>query len=138
MLEKTLAIVKPDAVRQKIIGEIIKRIEEDGLEIKSIKMAHMTKPQAEGFYDVHRDKPFFTSLVKFMTSGPVVLMLLEGENVINKWREIMGATDPAKAADGTIRKKFGTNIEQNCVHGSDAPETANFEINYIYKTFEMN
>ncbi len=138
MLEKTLAIVKPDAVKAKLVGEIIKRIESNGLEIKTIKMASLSKAQAEGFYTVHRGKGFFNDLVKFMTSGPVVLMLLEGEGAIAKWREVMGATDPTKAAPGTIRKLFGTNIEKNCVHGSDAPETAAFEIGYIFNAFEIS
>ncbi len=137
MLERTLAIIKPDAVERGLVGEIIRRIEAERFRIRGLKMVHLTKAQAEGFYAVHRGKPFFESLTTFMSSGPCVVLLLEGESVISRWREVMGATDPARAADGTIRRQFGTTIERNVVHGSDAPETAAFEIAYFFNALEI-
>ncbi len=136
-MEKTLAIIKPDAVERNIIGEIIKEIEKEGLTISAIKMIHMTKAQAEGFYYVHRGKPFFDSLTDYMSSGPVMVMVLSGENAIERWRKLMGATDPAKAEEGTIRKRFGINIERNSVHGSDSPESAKYEVSYFFNALEI-
>jgi nucleoside-diphosphate kinase len=136
MIEQTLAIVKPDGVSRNLIGEIIRRIEEHGLAVKALKMAHLSKKQAEGFYAVHRDRHFFDSLTTFMSEGPVVLMILTGENAISTWRNLMGATDPAKAAPGTIRREFGISIERNTTHGSDGPETAAFETAYFFSRME--
>ena len=136
MVEKTLAIVKPDGVARNLVGEIIRRIESGGLQIKALKMMHLSKAQAEGFYAVHKEKPFFASLTSFMSEGPVVLMILSGEDAIRRWRDLMGATDPAKAAAGTIRKDFGQSIERNTTHGSDAPETAAFETAYFFSQLE--
>jgi len=137
MFERTLAIIKPDAVERGLVGEIIRRIEAERFRIRGLKMVHLTKAQAEGFYAVHRGKPFFESLTTFMSSGPCVVLLLEGEAAISRWREIMGATDPARAAEGTLRRQFGTTIERNAVHGSDAPETAAFEIAYFFNALEI-
>lgn len=137
MVEKTLSIIKPDGVRKNIIGEVIKRFESNGLRVAAIKMAHLSRKEAEGFYAVHKERPFFGSLTEFMSSGPVVLMVLKGEGAIAKNRELMGATDPAKAAEGTIRKDFADSIESNIVHGSDAPETAAFEIGYFFSALEI-
>ena len=137
MVEKTLSIIKPDGVRKNIIGEVIKRFESNGLRVAAIKMAHLSRKEAEGFYAVHKERPFFGSLTEFMSSGPVVLMVLKGEGAIAKNRELMGATDPAKAAEGTIRKDFADSIESNIVHGSDAPETAAFEISYFFSALEI-
>jgi nucleoside-diphosphate kinase len=136
-MEKTLSIIKPDGVARGHVGDVIKRLEENNLKIVAMKMIHMTKAQAEGFYAVHRERPFFASLTEFMSSGPAVVMVLAGENVIARYRELMGATDCRKAAAGTIRKDFATDIERNVVHGSDAPETAAFEIGYFFNSFEM-
>jgi nucleoside-diphosphate kinase len=135
--EKTLAIIKPDAVRKGIIGEVISRIDTEGLKIVGAKMLHMSKEKAEGFYAVHKEKPFFGDLVEFMTSGPSVVMALEADNAIGKWREVMGVTNPEEAADGTIRKDYGTDIQHNATHGSDAPETAAFEIAYFFENNEL-
>lgn len=137
MLERTLAIVKPDAVERNLIGRIIHRIEEAGLRPRAMRMIHLDERGASGFYHVHQGKPFFESLMAYMTSGPVVVMVLEGENAIAKWRAVMGATDPAKADEGSIRREFGVNIEQNSTHGSDAPETARFEIGYFFNSLEI-
>jgi nucleoside-diphosphate kinase len=137
MTERTLAIIKPDATASGKIGAIINRIESEGFRIRSLKMLHLSKTQAEGFYDVHRGKPFFEGLTTFMSSGPCVVLLLERESAIVHWREVMGATDPAKAADGTIRKQFGESIDRNATHGSDAPETARFEIGYFFNALEV-
>ncbi|MBW1759608.1 MAG: nucleoside-diphosphate kinase [Deltaproteobacteria bacterium] len=137
MMEKTLSIIKPDGVSRNIIGEVIRRLEENSIKIIAMKMLHLTKAQAEGFYAVHKERPFFGSLTEFMTSGPVVVMVLEGENVIQKYRELMGATNYKEAAEGTIRKDFATDIEKNVVHGSDSPETAAFEISYFFNNFEI-
>ena len=136
-MERTLSIIKPDGVQRGLIGEIVKRLEQNNLTIVAMKMLHMTKQQAQGFYAVHRERPFFESLTDFMSSGPAVVMVLEGQNVITRYRELMGATDFREAADGTIRKEFATDIEKNVVHGSDAPETASFEISYFFNRFEI-
>jgi len=138
VVEKTLAIIKPDGVVRNLIGDVIKRIEASGLRISALKMLHLSKAQAEGFYAVHRERPFFASLTAFMSEGPVVLMILSGEDAIKRWRDLMGATDPAKAAAGTIRKDFGQSIERNTTHGSDAPETAAFETAYFFSQLETN
>ena len=135
-MQKTLAIVKPDGVSRGIIGEVVKRIEGNGLKIKAMKLIHMTRAQAQGFYAVHKERPFFESLTNFMTSGPALVMILEGENAISRWREMMGATNFKEAAEGTIRRDFATDIEKNVVHGSDAPETAAFETSYFFNAFE--
>lgn len=135
--ERTLAIIKPDSLEKGIIGEICKRVEDSNLKVIGMKMLHMNQPRAEGFYAVHKGKTFFDSLVRFMISGPCVVLALEGEDAIKKWRETMGATNPEMAADGTIRKDFGTNIERNAVHGSDAPETAKFELAYFFENNEF-
>jgi len=136
MIEETLAIVKPDGVARNLIGEIIRRIEASGLRIKAMKMVHLSKREAEGFYAVHQGRPFFDSLTTFMSEGPVVLMILSGERAIQTWRDLMGATDPAKADVGTIRREFGLNIERNTTHGSDGPETAAFETAYFFSQVE--
>jgi len=135
-MQQTLAIVKPDGVSRGLVGEVIKRIETEGLKIKAMKMIHMTTAQAEGFYAVHKERPFFKSLTGFMTSGPVVVMILEGQNAISRWRNMMGATNFKDAAEGTIRRDFATDIEKNVVHGSDAAETAAFETGYFFNAFE--
>jgi len=132
-MERTLAIIKPDATKKRIIGKIIERIEEEGFTIARMRLAHLTKDEAKGFYIVHKEKGFYDSLCEFMSSGPVVLMVLEAENAIKRWRDVMGATDPAKAAPGTIRHMYGFSIERNATHGSDARETADFEIDYFFK-----
>jgi nucleoside-diphosphate kinase len=136
-MERTLSIIKPDGVARGIIGEVIKRLEINHLKIVAMKMMKMDTAQAQGFYSVHKERPFFDSLTHFMTSGPVVVMVLEGENAIAKYRKIMGATDYREAAEGTIRKDFATDIEKNVVHGSDSPETAAFEIGYFFNRFEL-
>ena len=136
-MERTLSIIKPDAVGRGLIGEVVKRLEQKDLNIVAMKMIHMTKEQAQGFYAVHRERPFFDSLTDFMCSGPAVVMVLEGDNVIARYRELMGATNYEEAAEGTIRKEFATDIEKNVVHGSDAPETAAFEISYFFNRFEI-
>lgn len=136
-MERTLSIIKPDAVKKKVIGEIISRFEKNGLRIAAIKKIRMTKKEAKGFYIVHKERPFYDDLTSFMSEGPIVVMVLEGENAIAKNREIMGATNPANAEPGTIRKDFAENIERNAVHGSDAPETAAFEIKYFFSELEI-
>ena len=136
-LERTLSIIKPDAVAKNVIGEIYARFEKAGLRIIAAKMAHLSRNDAEGFYAVHRGRPFFKDLVEFMISGPVMIQALEGEGAIAKNRDLMGATDPAKAAAGTIRKEFAASIEANAVHGSDAPETAAFELSYFFAGHEL-
>ncbi|MBI5827837.1 MAG: nucleoside-diphosphate kinase [Deltaproteobacteria bacterium] len=138
MVELTLSIVKPDGVRKNVIGDVINRFERNGLKVVALKMHHLSKKEAEGFYAVHRQRPFFASLTEFMTSGPVVLMALSGEDAIKKVRELMGATDPAKAAPGTIRKDLADSIEANIVHGSDGPDTAAFEVPYFFNTLEIH
>ncbi|RMH31256.1 MAG: nucleoside-diphosphate kinase [Nitrospirae bacterium] len=137
MSERTLAIIKPDAVRKQVIGDIIHRYEQAGLRPIAMKMLRMTKAVAEGFYAVHRERPFFDSLTTFMASGPVVVLVLEGDDAIKRNRDLMGATDPAKAAPGTIRAVYGASIEANAVHGSDSPETAQFEIQYFFASMEF-
>lgn len=137
MKERTLSIIKPDGVNRGLIGEVIKRFEANGITIAAMKLIQMSKAQAQGFYAVHRERPFFDSLTDFMASGPAVVMVLEGENVIAKNRELMGATNYKEAAEGTIRRDFATDIEKNIVHGSDAPETAEFEINYFFNALEI-
>ncbi len=136
-MERTLSIVKPDGVQKHLIGEVIKRFEEVGLKVVGLKMISMDKKEAEGFYAVHRGKTFFESLTAFMSSGPSAVMVLEGEGAISKTRELMGATDPKQAKEGTLRRQFAANVERNVVHGSDAPETAAFEINYFFNSLEM-
>ena len=136
-IERTLAIIKPDAVGRGMAGDILKHIHEAKFKIVAIKSLRLTKSEAEGFYAVHRERPFFKDLTEFMTSGKVIVMALECENAIARWREAMGATDPAKAAPGTIRKIFGTSIQNNCTHGSDAAETARFEIGYFFSGMEL-
>ncbi len=132
MNEKTLAIIKPDAVKKRIVGKILQRIEDEGFNIRRLRMAHLTPEEAKGFYAVHKDKKFFASLTEFMSSGPVVLMVLEGEDAIKHWREVMGATDPAMAKAGSLRHTYGFSIERNATHGSDARETAEWEIKYFF------
>ncbi len=136
-IERTLSIVKPDGVRKNLIGECLRRFEKAGLKIVAGRMIWMDRRTAEGFYAVHKGKPFFESLVAFMSSGPCLVSVLEGEGAIAKNREIMGATDPAKASPGTLRREFADNIEQNIVHGSDAPATAAFEIGYFFPAKEI-
>jgi nucleoside-diphosphate kinase len=136
-VERTLSINKPDAVERHQIGSILAMIEGAGLHIKAMRMMHLSRPVAEGFYAVHKERPFFGELVEFMTRGPVVVSVLEGENAIARYRELMGATDPAKAAEGTIRKAFGTNVGENAVHGSDGPDTAQTEIRYFFPGYEL-
>ena len=136
-IQRTLSIVKPDGVKKGVVGEVIRRFEKEGIRIAAMKMLHLTKKQAEGFYAVHRERPFFASLADFMSSGPIVVMVLEGSDVISRNRTIMGATDPGKADKGTIRADFAGSIEQNIVHGSDAPETATTEIRYFFSDMEI-
>ena len=136
MEEKTLAIIKPDAVKKKLAGKIIQRIEEEEFKISGLKMLHLSKKEAKGFYIVHENKPFYESLTNFMSSGRIVIMVLERENAIEHWRKVMGATDPALAEPGTLRRMYGFSIERNAVHGSDSPTTAEWEINYFYKEEE--
>jgi nucleoside-diphosphate kinase len=137
MVQRTLAIVKPDGVQKGVAGQVIDRIEREGFRIVAMRLHHLSHSEAEGFYAVHAARPFFTDLVAFMTSGPVVLMCLERDNAIAHWREVMGATDPAKAAPNTIRKLYATNIEKNVSHGSDAPETAAFELGWFFRGCEL-
>lgn len=136
-MERTLSIVKPDGVQKHLIGEVIKRFEDQGLKVIGLKMISMDKKEAEGFYAVHRDKPFFEGLTSFMSSGPSVVMVLEGEGAISKTRDLMGATDPRQAKEGTLRRQFATDIERNIVHGSDGFETAAFEIQYFFNALEI-
>jgi nucleoside-diphosphate kinase len=135
--ERTFAIIKPDAVAKRQTGQILTLVEQNGFRIVGLNLRRMGKHEAEAFYAVHKERPFFSGLVQFMTEGPVVVMVLERENAIAKWREVMGATNPANAADGTIRKLFAENIERNCVHGSDAPETAAQEIPFFFSGAEL-
>jgi nucleoside-diphosphate kinase len=135
-MERTLSIVKPDGVQKHLIGEVVKRFEDHGLKVIGLKMIFMSKKEAEGFYAVHRGKPFFESLTTFMSSAPSVVMVLEGLGAISKTRELMGATDPKQAKEGTLRRQYAANIENNVVHGSDAPETAAFEIKYFFNSLE--
>ncbi len=136
-MQKTLAIIKPDAVAARNAGKILALIEENGFRIVAMRKETLTRPVAEGFYAVHKGKGFFAELVDFMTEGPVVLLALERENAIDKWREVMGSTNPANAAEGTVRKLYGTNIGRNASHGSDAPETAAFELSWFFRGYEL-
>ena len=135
--ERTFAMIKPDAVANRNVGHILASIEENGFQIVGMKVRRIGRPEADAFYAVHRERPFFKGLVEFMTEGPVVVMVLQRENAIAKWRELMGAPNPANAAEGTIRKRFAENIERNSVHGSDAPETAAVEIPFFFSTSEL-
>ena len=137
MKQRTFSIIKPDAVKASQAGQILARIEKAGFRVVALRLRHLSRQQAEGFYHVHRERPFFKSLTTFMTSGPCITMVLEREDAIPKLREVMGATDPAKAAPGTIRKDFAESIEANAIHGSDAPETAAFEIGYFFRGMEL-
>ena len=137
MIQRTLAIIKPDAVGRHLAGKIIERIEREGFTVRALERRHLTRHQAEGFYAVHRDRGFFASLTAFMSSGPVVVLVLEAEDAIKKWRTLMGATDPAKADAGTLRKEFAESIERNATHGSDAPETAADEIGYFFRGVDL-
>ncbi len=132
-MEQTLAIIKPDAVERNLTGKILERIESNGFKIINMRMAHLSQGEAEGFYDVHKERPFFSDLTKFMSSGPVVIMTLQRDNAIAEWRELMGSTNPKDAAMGTIRREFALDLEKNSSHGSDSPETAKFEISYFFK-----
>ncbi len=136
-MERTLAIVKPDAVRRGLTGDILKRIEASGLTVVAMRKVQLSRADAEKFYDVHKARPFFSGLCDYMTSGPVVLAVLQGDKAIGRWRQLMGATDPKKADAGTIRKDFGIDVEQNATHGSDAPETATQEIGFFFPTREI-
>ena len=136
-MERTFAMIKPDAVSAGQTGAILQRIEETGFSVRGMRLLRLTKADAEGFYAVHRDRPFFDSLTTFMSSGPVVVLALEAPDGIARWRTLMGATDPAKAEDGTLRRQFGTAIERNATHGSDAPETAAFEVGYFFRSVEL-
>ena len=135
--ERTFAIIKPDAVSRKLAGKILARVEEAGFTIRAMRLQHLSKKEAEGFYAVHRDRPFFGELTEFMSSGPCVLLALEAPDAIQKWRDTMGPTDPAKAAPGTLRRDFGESIGRNSTHGSDAPETAAFELGYFFRGMEL-
>jgi nucleoside-diphosphate kinase len=136
-MERTFAIIKPDAVERRLAGRILARIEEAGFTVRAMRLQHLTKKEAEGFYAVHRERPFFGELTEFMSSGPCVLLALEAENAIKKWRDTMGATDPAKADPGTMRKEFGQSIGRNATHGSDAADTAAFELGYFFRGMEL-
>ncbi|HEY5617112.1 MAG TPA: nucleoside-diphosphate kinase [Vicinamibacterales bacterium] len=136
-MERTFAIIKPDAVERRLVGQILSRIEAAGFAIRAMRLQHLTKKDAEGFYAVHRERPFFGALTDFMSSGPCVVMALEAPDAIKTWRALMGATDPARADSGTLRQEFGTSIERNATHGSDAPETAAFELGYFFRGMEM-
>jgi len=137
-MERTLAIIKPDAVSRRLVGRVLERVEREGFEIRAMRMVHLTRGEAEGFYVVHRGRPFFAGLTEFMSSGPAVVMVLESPEAISRWRELMGATDPATAGAGTLRREFGSNIERNATHGSDAPDTAAFEIGYFFRGVELH
>ncbi len=136
-MERTFAIIKPDAVARHLIGDIVKRVEASGLKIVGMRLLQLSRTEAETFYDVHKERPFYKSLCDYMTSGPVVVMALAGEGAIKRWRDLMGATDPAKAEPGTIRRDFGENVERNATHGSDAPETAARELSFFFRTSEL-
>jgi len=136
-VERTFSIIKPDAVAAGQAGEILAMIQKAGFKVLGLRMTRLTKTQAQGFYAVHRERPFFGGLVKFMTEGPVIVMALERENAILGLREVMGSTNPANAAEGTVRKRFATNIERNCIHGSDAPETAETELRFFFSTADL-
>ena len=135
--ERTFAIIKPDAVERRLAGQILARIEKEGFTVRAMRLQHLTKREAEGFYAVHRERPFFAGLTDFMSSGPCVLLALEAPGAIGKWRALMGATDPAKAEAGSLRKDFGLSIDKNATHGSDAPDTAAFELGYFFRGLEL-
>ncbi|HXG88378.1 MAG TPA: nucleoside-diphosphate kinase [Vicinamibacterales bacterium] len=137
-MERTFAIIKPDAVKKGFAGRILARIEESGFAVRALRMTQLSKPEAEGFYYVHKERPFFGGLTDFMSSGPCIVMCLEAPDAIKKWRDLMGATDPAKASEGTMRKEFGASIDNNATHGSDAPETAAFELAYFFRGMELS
>lgn len=137
-MERTFAIIKPDAVKSRDAGRIIARIEQEGFTIRAMRMVSLSRLEAEGFYAVHRERPFFASLTEFMSSGPCIVMALEADDAIRKWRALMGATDPAKAEAGTLRKEFGASIENNATHGSDAPDTAAYELGYFFPGIEFS
>jgi len=137
MIQRTLAIIKPDAVERQHVGKIVARIEQEGFRIRAMRSVHLGRREAEGFYAVHRERPFFASLTEFMASGPAVVLVLEAADAIRKWRTLMGATDPAKAEQGTLRKEFAESIERNATHGSDAPETAAHEIAYFFAGVDL-
>ena len=137
MSQRTLAIIKPDAVQRRLAGKLLQRIEDAGFSVRAMRRLHLSKQQAEGFYDVHRARPFFQSLTEFMSSGPCIVVVLEADDAIKKWRTLMGATDPAKADAGTLRKEFAESIERNATHGSDAPETAAYEIGYFFAGMDL-
>jgi nucleoside-diphosphate kinase len=136
-MQRTFAIIKPDAVERRLVGQILARIEQAGFTVRAMRLQHLTRREAEGFYAVHRERPFFGGLTDFMSSGPSVLLALEAPDAIGKWRALMGATDPGKADAGTLRKDFGSSIERNATHGSDAPETAAFELSYFFRGMEL-
>ena len=136
-MERTLAIIKPDGVERKLVGAVLQRIEEEGFRILGLRLVRMGRREAEGFYAVHRERPFFAALTSFMSSGPAVVIVLEAPEAIARWREVMGATDPRRAAEGTLRKRFASDIERNVVHGSDAPGTAAVEIAYFFPQIEL-
>lgn len=136
-MERTFAIIKPDAVQKQMAGRILARIEAAGFTVRAMRLMHMSKAEAEGFYAVHRARPFFGALTDFMSSGPCVVLCLEAPDAIRQWRELMGATDPAKAAEGTLRREFGASIDNNATHGSDAPDTAAFELGYFFRGLEL-
>lgn len=137
LMERTFAIIKPDAVERRLTGQVLARIEAAGFTVRAMRLQHLTKAEAEGFYAVHRERPFFGALTDFMSSGPCVLLALEAPNAIAEWRTLMGATDPGKADAGTLRKDFGSSIDRNATHGSDAPETAAFELGYFFRGLEL-
>jgi nucleoside-diphosphate kinase len=136
-MQRTFAIIKPDAVGKHVAGQILARIEAAGFTVRAMRLTRLTKAEAEGFYDVHRARPFFGALTDFMSSGPCIVMCLEAPEAIRKWRDLMGATDPAKAEPGSLRKEFGSSIDNNATHGSDAPETAAFEVGYFFRGMEL-
>jgi nucleoside-diphosphate kinase len=136
-MERTFAIIKPDAVRKRQAGRILARIEEAGFAVRAMRLMHLSKREAEGFYYVHKERPFFGGLTDFMSSGPCIVMCLEAPDAIKRWRDLMGATDPGKAAPGTLRKEFGASIDNNATHGSDAPQTAAFELGYFFRGMEL-
>ncbi len=136
-MQKTLGIIKPDAVQRNLVGAILALAEKAGLRIKALRMLRLSRPEAEGFYHVHRERPFFSSLTAFMSEGPVVVVVFEAEDAVARWRQVLGATDPAKAEEGTIRKLYGQSVERNSAHGSDSPESAAFEINYFFSALDQ-
>jgi nucleoside-diphosphate kinase len=136
-MQKTLGIIKPDAVQRNLVGAILGLAENAGLRIKALRMVHLSRSQAEGFYHVHRERPFFSSLTAFMSEGPVVVVVFEAEDAVVRWRQVLGATDPARAEPGTIRKLYGQSVERNSAHGSDSPESAAFEVNYFFSALDQ-